>query len=93
MSAATPVRIAVLYVPIMAALLAGLLGDRRPKRFAACLLSMLWVMTSLLVLQRLNELAAWWSFAGDGIAFCGMPLELYLGCVIKLVICASLRKF
>jgi len=73
---------AALYLPIAAALLAGVLRERRPRQFAACLLSVLWVMTSLLVLQRLNELAGWWSFAEGGVVFCGMPLELYLGWVV-----------
>ena len=35
-------RVAALYVPVMAALLAGLLRGRRPRMFAACLLSLLW---------------------------------------------------
>jgi protein-S-isoprenylcysteine O-methyltransferase Ste14 len=75
-------RVGALYVPMMAALLAGMVSGKRSKRFAACLLSALWVMTSLLVLQRVNELVGWWSFKGDGAVFCGMPGELYLGWVV-----------
>ena len=73
------VRVGSLYVPMLAALLAGLV--RRPGRrvLAGCLLSWLWAMTSLLVLQRLNELAGWWRFTGGDVLFCGMPLELYIG--------------
>jgi protein-S-isoprenylcysteine O-methyltransferase Ste14 len=73
------VRAGALYVPLMAALLAGLL--RRPGRrvLAGCLLSVLWAMTSLVVLQRLNEACGWWTFAGGDVLFCAMPVELYLG--------------
>jgi protein-S-isoprenylcysteine O-methyltransferase Ste14 len=75
-------RLAILYVPMMAAILAWMLRDRRLRQFVACLLSLLWAMTSLLALQRLNEWAGWWTFFPAGILFCGMPLELYAGWIM-----------
>jgi len=74
------VRAGSLYVPILAAMTAGLL--RRPGRrlLAGCLLSFLWAMTSLVLLQYLNAEFGWWSFsATEDVWFCGMPLELYFG--------------
>ena len=73
------VRVGALYVPIAIATGATLM--RRPSRrlAAGCLLSLLWAMTSLVVLQRLNQAAGWWSFKDADVWFCGIPLELYLG--------------
>jgi protein-S-isoprenylcysteine O-methyltransferase Ste14 len=73
------VRTGVLYVPVLAALFAGVLLPRRRRMFAACLLSVLWVLPALVVLQRLNEASAWWGFAGGGPALRGMPLEVWFG--------------
>jgi protein-S-isoprenylcysteine O-methyltransferase Ste14 len=64
------------------AIIAGLLQRQRPKLFAACLLSSMWTLVTLLALQRWNESAAWWQFSSDGVMFAGMPLELYLGWVV-----------
>jgi protein-S-isoprenylcysteine O-methyltransferase Ste14 len=76
-------RAAAVYVPLAAAIIARLLCGRQPRQFAACLLSILWTLPSLLLLQRLNEYAGWWSFAaGSEVAFRGMPLELFLGWII-----------
>ncbi|MBB5057145.1 protein-S-isoprenylcysteine O-methyltransferase Ste14 [Granulicella aggregans] len=75
-------RAAALYMPLMAAAFSFLLTSRRPRRFAALLLSFLWVATTLLVMQRLNQMAGWWTFPNAGASLCGMPLELYLGWVI-----------
>jgi protein-S-isoprenylcysteine O-methyltransferase Ste14 len=75
-------RAAALYLPVVAAMLGRALRGRRPKTFAGCLLGSLWAMTSLLVLQRLNQSMGWWSFEGGGAKFCGMPLELYFGWVV-----------
>ena len=47
-------RAAAVYVPLTAAIIARLFYGRRPRQFAACLLSVLWTLPSLLVLQRLN---------------------------------------
>jgi len=74
------VRAGSLYVPILAAMAAGLL--RRPGRrlLAGCLLSFLWAMASLVILQYLNAEFGWWSFSvTNDVWFCGMPLELYFG--------------
>jgi len=76
-------RAAAIYVPLAAAIIARLLYGRQPRQFAACLLSVLWTLPSLLLLQRLNEYAGWWSFAaGSEGEFRGMPLELFLGWII-----------
>jgi protein-S-isoprenylcysteine O-methyltransferase Ste14 len=75
-------RVGALYVPMVLSMLAGVIGGRRPRQFAACLMSVLWVMPGLLAVQRVNEWAGWWSFASGGVLFCGMPLELYLGWVL-----------
>jgi protein-S-isoprenylcysteine O-methyltransferase Ste14 len=76
-------RAAAIYLPLVAAIIARSLNGRRPKQFAACLLSLLWTAPSLIVLQRWNEYAGWWSFApSPGPALRGMPLELFIGWVI-----------
>jgi protein-S-isoprenylcysteine O-methyltransferase Ste14 len=76
-------RAAAVYIPLTAAIIARLLNGRWPRQFAACLLSLLWTFPSLLLLQRLNEYAGWWSFAaGSEVEFRGMPLELFLGWII-----------
>ncbi len=70
--------VAILYIPMIVALVLWLQRRRRPRQFAACLVSVLCVMTSLLVLQYVNKRVGWWLFFGGG-AFFGMPLEVYLG--------------
>lgn len=75
-------RAGALYVPVVAAMLAGRFHRQPPRQFAACLLSFLWTLPSLVLLQRLNDLAGWWTYSTDGPVFCGMPLELYLGWVV-----------
>jgi protein-S-isoprenylcysteine O-methyltransferase Ste14 len=72
-------RVAAIYMPLAIALLARLLRGKRPRQFAACLLSMLWVLPALLALQRLNAVEHWWSFSGSAATLRGMPLELLLG--------------
>jgi protein-S-isoprenylcysteine O-methyltransferase Ste14 len=59
--------------------LAGWLRGRRPRLFAACLLSMLWTLPTLLILERWNAAAKWWSFPPSSVSFRDMPLELFLG--------------
>ena len=74
------IRIAVLYLPLIAAMVAGLLRPRRERLFVACLLSLLWTLPTLLILQRINLVANdGWSFYPSQPAFLGMPLEVYLG--------------
>jgi protein-S-isoprenylcysteine O-methyltransferase Ste14 len=79
MTRITTLRIGALYLPIVAAFAAALLGRRHPRRFAACLLAILWTLPTLLLLQRLNQLANWWSFPAEPASLRAMPLELYLG--------------
>lgn len=82
MSRSEWIRAGALYFPIVIALLAGALRRRRPRLVAACLLSFLWTACSLLVMQRLNLWAGWWTFSSDGLIFLGMPLELYFGWIV-----------
>jgi protein-S-isoprenylcysteine O-methyltransferase Ste14 len=79
---AIAVRAGALYGPVMAAMAAGLLRRQPARQFAACLLGFLWVLPSLVALQRLNEWAGWWSYRSAGPELCGMPVELYLGWVV-----------
>jgi protein-S-isoprenylcysteine O-methyltransferase Ste14 len=72
-------RAAAIYLPLTAAILAGWLRGRRPRQFAACLLSMLWTLPTLLMLQKMNGWAKWWTFPPSAASFRDMPLELFLG--------------
>jgi protein-S-isoprenylcysteine O-methyltransferase Ste14 len=72
-------RAAAIYLPLAIAAIAGLLRGRRPRQFAACLLSLLWTLLTLLIVQRLNIWQTWWSFPQTSIQFLGMPVELFLG--------------
>ncbi|HEY4049810.1 MAG TPA: methyltransferase [Acidobacteriaceae bacterium] len=73
------IRFASLYLPLTAATLAACLLPRRQRMFAACLLSLLWTLPALLILQRINLIENWWTFEPQRPALLGMPLELYLG--------------
>ena len=75
-------RIAAIYLPLAAAVMAGLLRSRQKRMFAACLLGTVWTLPTLLVLERINGVAHWWSFHPVGPALLGIPLELYLGWAI-----------
>jgi protein-S-isoprenylcysteine O-methyltransferase Ste14 len=72
-------RTAAIYLPLTAAILAGWLRGRRPRQFAACLLSLLWTLPTLLMLQQMNAWAKWWIFLPSAATFRDMPLELFLG--------------
>src|ERR1700743_2910865 len=82
--------IAVIYFPLTAAIFAGLVQwrvlsrDQSPRKriFPAVLLGILWALASLLVLQRINLAANWWSFQSNGPCLAGMPLELYIGWIL-----------
>ena len=76
------IQIGALYFPLAAACIAGVLEGRRPRMFAACLLSLLWTAPALLLVQKLNQLFHLWEFASGSAWFSGMPLELYLGWAI-----------
>jgi protein-S-isoprenylcysteine O-methyltransferase Ste14 len=79
MSYETAVRVASLYLPCIVALLVGLLTPRKPRMFAACLLSTLWAICALLVLQRINLAEQWWTFGYEKASVLGMPLEFFFG--------------
>src|ERR1700742_4786774 len=78
----TTIRVAVLYLPVATAIVAGLLRRRRQRMFAACLLSLLWTLPALLILERINLTQNWWTFYPSGAVLLGMPLEFYLGWVV-----------
>ncbi len=79
MNTAIYVRVAAIYLPLIAATLAGLLRPQRSRQLAACLLSLLWTLCTLLVLQRFNQLTGWWTFSHGDLLFREVPLELYFG--------------
>jgi len=77
--------ILLLSFPVLGIIVARLLQPRRPRNprtFPALLLSTLWCLTTLLLLQRLNLFFGWWTFTLSGPSICGMPVELYLGWII-----------
>jgi protein-S-isoprenylcysteine O-methyltransferase Ste14 len=82
MDRAIVIRAGALYVPLLLALVGGRFRVQPPRQFAACLLSFLWALPTLVILQRLNAWAGWWSYASAGPMFYGMPLELYLCWVV-----------
>lgn len=82
MSRAEWIGAGALYFPIALAVAAGMLRRGERRLFAGCLLSALWTAPALLALERVNEWAGWWTFAQGGVAFAGMPLELYLGWIV-----------
>ncbi len=71
------------FVPVTLAVVGGVLL-RQPKRvFAATLLSVLWCVPALLLLQHVNLALQWWSFVqDDGISVLAMPSELWCGWVV-----------
>src|SRR5580704_10543085 len=73
---------AAVYLPLSAAIILGLLNPRRPRQFAACLLSLLWALPTLLAVQAINLHAGWWSYSGDSVRFHGMPIECFVGWAI-----------
>jgi protein-S-isoprenylcysteine O-methyltransferase Ste14 len=73
---------AAVYLPLSAALILGLLNPHRSRKFVACLLSLLWVIPSLLCVQVINLRAGWWSFSGDAVRLRGMPIECFVGWAI-----------
>jgi protein-S-isoprenylcysteine O-methyltransferase Ste14 len=76
------VRTGAVYLPLVTACIAGALRRTETRLFAASLLSVLWTIPTLVILQKLSAVAGWWTYAPGGITFCGMPLELYIGWVI-----------
>ena len=81
MDRAYEMQFVVLYLPLAAAIFAAL-RPRQKRMFAACLLSLMWTLPALLVLQRINMLVGWWSFEAIGPLLLGMPLAVYLGWAI-----------
>ncbi len=62
------VRITALYLPVTAAAIAALIRRPRPRQFAACLLSVLWVLCTLLVLQHLNQSQFLWRLSDSAVS-------------------------
>jgi len=79
MSRELAIRALSLYVPIAMAVLLWLLRKHPRRTGAATLLSLLWALPTLLVLQRLNQQAHWWTFHTAGPTLRDLPVELYLG--------------
>ena len=75
-------RAGALYLPVLLALAAGVYRRARPiaRLFPAALLSALWTLPALLLLQHLNLHAKWWTYTpGSAASLLSMPVELYLG--------------
>jgi protein-S-isoprenylcysteine O-methyltransferase Ste14 len=72
-------RVGILYFPITAALIAGLVNRGLRRQLASCLLSLLWAAPALLFVQQLNQHEGWWHFAASTYAIESMPLEAFLG--------------
>lgn len=68
-----------LYAPIAAAILLWILRPHPRRTGAATLLALLWTLPTLLILQRLNQHFAWWTFHTQGPTLRGLPIELDLG--------------
>lgn len=79
---AAHIRVVALYVPIVFCIAAFYLRKTPIRTFAAPLLSFLWTLPTLLVLQRLNLHYEWWSFDTHTLCLLGMPVALYLGWAI-----------
>ncbi|MEK6397366.1 MAG: methyltransferase [Terriglobus sp.] len=67
-------------IPVTLAMVGGV-WFRHPRRtFAATLLTLLWCLPALLLLQRWNLDVHWWDFQlYGGMQIVGMPLELWFG--------------
>ena len=63
------VRVGALYLPVAAAILVASVRPRQQRMFAACLLSLLWTLPALLVLQRVNLITDWWRFQPGDASF------------------------
>lgn len=72
-------RAIALYTPIVLCVIAYFLRGTRVRTFAAPLLSVLWALPTLLILQRLNLQYGWWQFDTHTVCVLGMPVALYLG--------------
>jgi len=79
MDRVTVIRFASLYLPLAWAMLMALARPRLKRMFVACLLSLLWTLPTLLILQRINLVTEWWIFSPSRGAILGMPLEFFLG--------------
>jgi hypothetical protein len=68
-----------LYIPVVLCVAAYYLRRTHIRTFAAPLLSILWTLPTLLILQRLNLHFDWWRFDTHTPCLLGMPVALYLG--------------
>lgn len=76
---AASIRALALYVPIALCTVAYFLRNRRIRTLASPLLSLLWGLSTLLILQRLNLQFQWWRFGTQTACVLGMPVALYFG--------------
>jgi protein-S-isoprenylcysteine O-methyltransferase Ste14 len=79
---AAQVLLLALYLPVALSALACALRTPRVRTVAAPLLSILWTLPTLLILQRLNLHYEWWRFDTHTPCMLGMPVALYLGWAI-----------
>lgn len=79
---AAHIRVIALYIPVVSCVAAYYLRRTRIRTFAAPLLSILWTLPTLLILQRLNLHFDWWRFDTHTSCLLGMPVALYLGWAI-----------
>jgi protein-S-isoprenylcysteine O-methyltransferase Ste14 len=79
---AAQIRAIALYVPIALCVVAYLSRRARIRTLASPLLSLLWTLPALLILQRFNLRSEWWSFDEHTPCLLGMPVALYLGWAI-----------
>lgn len=79
---AAHIRVVALYLPITLSAIAYFLRGRPIRTLASPLLSVLWTLPSLLILQRLNLHYEWWRFDTHTACVLGMPVALYLGWAI-----------
>jgi protein-S-isoprenylcysteine O-methyltransferase Ste14 len=70
---------AQLYLPLTVAVIGRLVRGPRPRQFAACLLSVMWTLPALIVLQLFNLRAGWWTYSYTPFQFHGMPFESLIG--------------
>jgi len=79
---AAHIRILTLYVPIVLCAIAWVLRRPRVRTLASPLLSLLWTLPMLVILQRLNLHYHWWTFDPHTSCLLEMPIALYIGWAI-----------
>ena len=76
---AAVIRAVCLYFPIVIAAIVYFARRRPIRTFASPLLSLLWALTTLVLVQRLNLHFHWWTFEYPSASLVCMPVSMYLG--------------